>query len=132
MKTIVAIFFVFTLFKGLNGYSQGRVSERQLMNLGIAITDNDMSKLMSYKSAKLACQKLGKQWRLPTHDEFNSAVNEYGMNELKEKFYWSSDYGGSHYIAEEFPGQFNGAKYSLTEKLIVRCVRRLRPSEMGE
>ncbi len=132
MKTLVAIFFIVTLCKGFNGYSQGSVSERQLMNLGIAITENDMPKAMSYKSAKLACQKLGKQWRLLTHDEFNSAVNEYDMNDLKEKFYWSSDYGGSHYIAEEFPGQFNGANYSLTEKLTVRCVRRLRPSEMGE
>ena len=131
MKTLVAIFLVFTLFKGLNGYSQGRVSERQLMNLGIAITDNDMPKLMNYKSAKLACQKLGKQWRLPTQDEFSSAVNEYGMNEIKG-IYWSNDYIGDVYIGEEFPGELNGYKPLLTDKNAVRCVRRLRPSEMGE
>ena len=42
MKTIVAIFFVVTLIQGFNVYSQSRISDRQLMNLGITITEKDL------------------------------------------------------------------------------------------
>ena len=132
MKTIVAIFFVLTLIQGLNVYSQSRISDRQLMNLGIAITEKDLSKAMNFKNAKLACQKLGKQWRLPEIDEMESAVSEYGMNELKENAYWCTQSGESYpYIAVEL-GLFAGAAYYPTQEWSVRCVRKLRPSEMGE
>ena len=66
------------------------------MNLGIAITDNDMPKSMNYKNAKLACQKLGKQWRIPTFEEFDSALNEYGMTELENNTYWTTMSGTAY------------------------------------
>lgn len=128
MKTLVAIFFIVTFFKGFNSYSQSRVSDRPLMNLGIAITDNDMPKAMSYKSAKMACQKLGKQWRLPTFEEFDSALNEYGMSELENNTYWTTMSGTA------YPSFMTNAWQALEPSNLysVRCVRRLRPSEMGE
>jgi hypothetical protein len=128
MKTIIAIFFVVTLCKGFNGYSQSRISDRQLMNLGIAITDNNMPKAMNYKSAKLACQKLGKQWRLPTFEEFDSALNEYGMTELENNTYWTTMSGTA------YPSFMTNAWQALEPSNLysVRCVRKLRPSEMGE
>ncbi len=99
MKTIVAIFFVVTLCKGFNGYSQSRISDRQLMNLGIAITDNDMPKSMNYKNAKVACQKLGKQWWLPIFEQFEiieNALVEIGNTTSENKDFWCTKFG-SHY-----------------------------------
>ena len=128
MKTIVAIFFVVTLIQGFNVYSQSRISDRQLMNLGIAITEKDLSKAMNFKNAKLACQKLGKQWRLPTFEEFSSALNEYGMTELENNTYWTISAGTA------YPSFTTNAWQALEPSNLysVRCVRRLRPSEMGE
>jgi hypothetical protein len=128
MKLMKQFFVVFILFYITNMYAQGRIEERSLMNLGIAITDNDMPKSMNYKNAKLACQKLGKQWRIPTFEEFDSALNEYGMTELENNTYWTTMSGSA------YPSFMTNAWQALEPSNLysVRCVRRLRPSEMGE
>jgi hypothetical protein len=76
----------------------------------------------------MACQKLGKQWRLPTFEEFDSALNEYGMTELENNTYWTTSDGTA------YPSFMTNAwqALELSNLYSVRCVRRLRPSEMGE
>lgn len=129
MKTIVVIFLVFTLCKGFNGYSQSS-KEIKLIQAGYAI--KDLSKKMNFNNAKLACKRFGKEWRLPTYDQFQKiefALIDIGNTRSDDyDFFWCTIQG------EATPSNETNAwqAHEPSNLYSVRCVRRLRPSEMGE
>ncbi len=58
----------------------------------IEVAQNDFPTTMDWKTAKKACTKLGKGWRLPTSRELESMYeNRIKIGGFSEQTYWSSN-----------------------------------------
>lgn len=128
MKTVIILFISLISIQGFNVYAQSS-DEIQLMQIGYAI--KDFQNQMTFNNAKIACQKLGKQWSVPTYDQFEiiqPALVDIGETSSEGNYFWCTK-GGKPYTSL---GTNNSKVIEVSNLYSVRCVRRLRPSEMGE
>jgi len=88
----------------------------------IQIADEDLHDLLSWEDVKIACENLGKGWRLPNKDELNEMFKlKDVIGKFCEKtqefpfdnfiyYYWASDYHESDFSIA-FGQCFNGENY---------------------
>lgn len=79
---------------------------------------------MTWHDAKIACKKLGLEWRLPTKDELNMLYkNKEEIGDFVNNYYWSStEYNNFGVWTQYFSnGTQNGSSKNYTIR--VRAVR---------
>ena len=80
--------------------------------------------LMNWYHAKIACQKLGAGWRLPTKDELNMLYkNKEEIGGFSNNYYWSSTYYSGLCVWTQYfaNGTQNGSSKNYSMR--VRAVR---------
>lgn len=93
----------------------------------ILVAQNEFPKKMTWASAKLACQKLGAGWRLPTKDELYILYqNKNKLKNFSKYGYWSSTEGNMDGVVWYQDFYLGSTKPSLANKLSTWGVRAVK------
>ena len=92
MKKILFIPLLFIYFVSLGQDVNSESIIGKSIRIGnIEVAQNDFPDRMNWDDAKKACEVLGKGWRLPTKDEWNTLFqNKEKIGGFTGKYYWSS------------------------------------------
>jgi hypothetical protein len=89
-------YLAITIIFNFNVYSQNQTKSRFIgtpIKVGnFEIAEFDFSERLNWKDAKMACEGLGKGWRLPTKNELDLIYRSKNQLkcEFKKDLYWSS------------------------------------------
>ncbi len=118
-------------------YSQNQTKSRFIgipIKIGnIEVAEFDFEDQLNWFDAKLACEGLGKGWRLPTKNELDLIYRNKDniKSEFKNGFYWSitptgGDIGSGHWLQDFKNGELFNYKYSVWHtECNVRAVRKI-------
>ncbi|MCG9909808.1 MAG: DUF1566 domain-containing protein [Flavobacteriales bacterium] len=95
------IFMAICLSSDLQGQSSVLGKPYKIRNLEIA--QYDFPNTMDWKTAKKACSKLGKRWRLPNIKELKMMnENRKKLGNFKKDWYWASEKVNPHFSKKGF------------------------------